>query len=199
MIGSDLPREIRARLAAEIRNGEQVVWSGQPRARRRLAGFGIWLFAVPWTAFALFWETAALSPWFRGGGSGAMEKGFSIVFPLFGVPFVVIGLGMMAAPFYQIARARRTLLALTSQRLLRITWGRSCTVRSVLLHQVGPVTRVQRRDGSGDLKVETHSRVDHEGDRITDTFTMEGVPDVAWLERELLTRVQQAGSAVKAP
>src|SRR5688572_18049445 len=110
------------RVQAELRNGERLVWSGQPNPAcyARTARM-IVLFAIPWTAFAVFWvgATAALL-WF----SGDPEKADGIVgtifllFPLFGIPFILIGLGMFTAPFWMRRQARRTSYALTEKRAI---------------------------------------------------------------------------------
>lgn len=52
------------------------------------------LFAIPWTLFACFWTAAAL----LSAVTMVREKGFTVwtlAFPLFGLPFIVIGVGML--------------------------------------------------------------------------------------------------------
>ena len=97
--------ELDAILRRELMTGERIVWSGQPNPRKLYAAFAIWLFAIPWTAFAiwgfaipwtafaLFWEAMAL---FMLWGDttktpAAITWSFGIVFPLFGLPFIVVG------------------------------------------------------------------------------------------------------------
>jgi hypothetical protein len=41
-----------------------------------------------------------------------------VLFPLFGVPFVLIGLGMLAAPYWMRRKAQNTVYALTDKRAL---------------------------------------------------------------------------------
>jgi hypothetical protein len=57
------------------------------------------------------------------------------------------------------------------------------------LHQIGPIDRREDRDGFGDLRIQTHSTVDSEGDRTTERFEVLGIPGVARLERLLLENV----------
>lgn len=71
-------------------------------------------FALSWIALSLLWEAIALLPW-QGG-----KRPFW--FPLFGVPFVLIGLGLLAyslAPF--LARAKVAVpQAFVSQHPMRV-------------------------------------------------------------------------------
>lgn len=176
--------------------GERVRWSGQPRGRSQWASFGIYLFAIPWTAFSLFWERMALIPLLASLGGDDISRipaGFSIVFPLFGLPFVVIGLGMMAAPFLTIAKTRRTVHAVTDRRLLSIVDGRKLEVKSAFLDRIGPVERSSGRDGWGTLKVQTMSRTDSDGDRRTERLEWIGIPDVVRVERMILEAQAPAG------
>ena len=171
------------RLDAELGHGERALWVARPRPRRQLRALAIWLFAVPWTAFSVFWIAAA------GFSHGAPDAG-SLLFALFGLPFLLIGIGMLAAPFAAVAAARRTVYALTDRRIVRISWGRRTVTKSVLLTQIGPVTRSSGSDGYGDLTIETHTSSDGDGGRTTESFRVDGVPDVAGLERLLFAQTR---------
>jgi len=46
--------ELESILRRELLPAERLLWSGRPDPARLRAAFAIWLFAVPWTAFALF-------------------------------------------------------------------------------------------------------------------------------------------------
>jgi hypothetical protein len=187
---TDADRWLRSELAA----GERLLWSGQPRGGKLARGFGVWIFAVPWTVFALFWEAMALLPWAAASKTpDTIQWRFGIVFPLFGLPFVLIGLWMLWQPVRAMRRARSTVYGLTGRRLLRVVEAGDRTVESVLLDQIGPIDRREDRDGFGDLRIQTHSRVDSEGDRTTERFEVLGVPDVARLERLLLDNLPQRG------
>ena len=64
-------------LERELEPGERVLWSGKQLARVNPAGFAIWLFAVPWTAFALFWMAmAAAGVKATDGAGGALAWAF---------------------------------------------------------------------------------------------------------------------------
>lgn len=193
MPSSTISAEATQELAKVLLPGECVQWAGQPRPKSQRASFGIWLFAVPWTAFALFWESLALIPLTQSlkGVALGIPTGFGIVFPLFGVPFIVIGLAMLAAPFLAMHKASRTVHAVTDRRLLTVVTGRATKVESAFIDRIGPVERVSGEDGWGTIRVQTMSRIDSDGDRQTERLQWIGIPDVVIVER-LILEAQEA-------
>ena len=163
-------------LQRELRIGERVVWKGFQLSRVSRAGFGLYLFAIPWTAFALFWTVGA------AGGIASLDSagpGFiAWAFPLFGVPFVLIGFAMFAAPFMPLLNGGKPLFAVTNERGLRIFVGRSLDVQDVPAKNLGSVKRNERRDGTGSLKIAIGIRTDSDGDKQTDYFELGEVADV---------------------
>jgi hypothetical protein len=83
------------------------------------------------------------------------------------------------------------MMALTNRRLLLITGAKTRLVRSVMIEQMGPMTRRQDADGYGSLEIQTHSRKDSDGDKVTESLKLEGVPDVAHLERLIMDALRQ--------
>jgi len=70
----------------------------------------ILLFAICWIASGLVWVAFAVSMLFAEGeqapdGAG---KAMRLVFPMFGLPFVIVGLVMVSSPFWAWWQARRT-------------------------------------------------------------------------------------------
>jgi hypothetical protein len=181
-----LPQPLRLTLERELAPGERLLWAAQPRGSRMWTGFGLYLFAIPWTVFALFWEAMALSPWFAGDPPRAIQAGFGIVMPIFGLPFVLIGLAMLYAPIHAMRKARDTVHALTDKRLLTLVTGRKRKLKSAWVDRIGPIERQEDDAGWGSLKVQTHSRLDSEGDRLTEKFELTGIPDVARLEHLII-------------
>ncbi len=148
MHNNDLPGDVAALLEAELQPGERITWVGQPIPGRFARGsIGIVLFGIPWTAFAIFWIAGASGfhlPDFSNG---------SELFPLFGVPFVLIGFGMLSSPYWMRRKAGRTAYVITDKRALILDGGswRSTTIRSFEPHRLGDIRRVQNPDGSGDI------------------------------------------------
>jgi hypothetical protein len=151
-----LPEDLDNRVRSELRPGERLVWTGQPLPRRFMrSAIPVVLFGIFCTAFAVFWMAGASGLFFGvgGGGPGGFDAFFFICFPLFGVPFVLIGLGMLSSPFWMYRQAKRTCYALTDQRAIvwAAGWFRSTEVRSFAPSDLSRMSRRDYADGSGDL------------------------------------------------
>ncbi|MBY0582350.1 MAG: PH domain-containing protein [Sphingomonas sp.] len=198
-----LHANLRALLMRELNAGEQILWCGMPRRSAMASAFVIWLFAIPWTVFALVWEAMAWTPWFAAHGAmpstGQMALGIAL--PLFGLPFIAIGVWMLALPVRAVIKARRTLFAVTDHRLIRLccdqtphlapALGRAIDLESVTFDRIGAIKLSARRDGVGNVRVQTGSHVDSDGDHITEWFEMIGIPDAAQVPR-LIGHYQRA-------
>jgi len=139
--------EAQQTLDGEMGPDERLLWSGRPRPWNLVrAALPIAAFAVPWTAFSVFWMAGAAGfkvPDLRTGGFA--------LFPLFGVPFLLIGLLMLGSPLWVMSQAKHTVYAVTSRRLLIVVRGRSTSVRSFDPGKLAPLQRFDRPDGTGDL------------------------------------------------
>jgi hypothetical protein len=181
-----------AELRKELATGERVVWSARPDPKRMRVVFWIWAFALPWTLFALVWEASTVAMMVAGVVKNDPNVSWlMLIFPIFGLPFIGVGLWMMNKPFVALADARQTIHALTNRRLMSLTLRNGKSLKSVELTKLGPIVRKEKADGWGYLSVETGSHIDSDGDRITDRFELGGIPNVAELER-LLRQAQQA-------
>lgn len=162
---SRLPDELDARVRSELDQGEQLLWVGQPRPSRfARATIPQVLFGIPWTAFAVLWTTMAT--WGLWGKAGPAQNAgpgmlLGICFPLWGVPFILIGLGMLSSPLWARRRAKRTCYALTDHRAILLEAGtfRSVEVRSYRPAELTKMVRRENADGSGDLVFEEAIRV----------------------------------------
>ncbi len=165
---SSLPDELDARVRSELDHGEQLLWVGQPRPRRSayLVAIPFVLFGIPWTAFSLNWTAMAFS---MVGGAPNGWPGMGMLVSLFGVPFVLTGLGMLSSPFWlRFAlrrRATRTCYALTDRRAILWEAGLfgigSVEVRSYRPADLTTIIRRDYGDGSGDVVFE-EQRTHHE-------------------------------------
>ncbi|MBC8137226.1 MAG: hypothetical protein H8F28_15205 [Fibrella sp.] len=150
---ADLPMHLREALETEREPGEQLLWVGQPDPLRAVrTEWGAFLFAIPWTGFALFWEAMALGLGFSP--KVGTPQPVAWFFALFGLPFVGIGIAMLAAPFVAMAKARQTVYAVTNKRVLILEHkGKGRESRSVVPRYVGDLQRTERGDGSGNLTI----------------------------------------------
>lgn len=172
---------------AEMRPHERLVWADRPVGKAAAApALGRIVFGFVFGGFAVLWTSAA---WLmtRGAASGA----FGIFFPLFGVPFIAVGAGIVVAGWRGWRAGGSTVYALTDQRVLIIAGGPQRTVRSLDLAAVRGVERREGAGGSGTISLLiAGSSVLRE--------TLAGVPDVARVGGEierLRAEVGEAGSA----
>lgn len=97
-------------------------------------------FSLLWGGFAIFWFVTALS--FDGAGP----------FAFFGVPFVLIGLYMIFGRFFYDGWVRKnTFYAITNQRVLIRTGGRTASLSSLNLAAIPEITFQEHQGGRGSL------------------------------------------------
>src|SRR5262245_45908419 len=126
----------------DLLSGERIIWTGEPTERRLLRPEDALLipFSLLWGGFAIVWEANAIS-------TGA--PGF---FALWGIPFVVIGLYLIAGRFVvravALSHARYTV---TDLRVV-ITGGFTGRAEHAsYLNSLPPPVIRERGDGTGDL------------------------------------------------
>jgi len=142
-----IPRELEDKVKHELQTGERVLWMEQPIPRYFTAmSTGAFLFAIPWTAFAIFWIGRASGFKLPDFGKG----GFSF-FPLFGVPFVLIGLGMLSSPLWSYRKAFKTVYVITDRRAITFDAGWTTTIRSYPPDRLQNIHRKEKRDATGDV------------------------------------------------
>lgn len=127
--------------------GETLVWCGSPDPQRTaIAALPMAVFGIPFGGFAAFWMITAS----RITSSGPrVVAGFQWL-PLFGVPFLLIGLAMLCAPVWTFLGARGTIYGITNRRVF-IAGGNGKAVRSFARNDIGDLEHTERSDGSGDL------------------------------------------------
>jgi hypothetical protein len=150
-----IPGELEDKVKRELQAGERIRWMEQPIPRFfTSASTTMFLFGIPWTVFALFWEVIAC-----GGVLWSISRYkeapgvliFFIVFPLFGLPFVLAGFGMLASPFRARRNALKTVYVITDQRAITFDAGWTTTVRSYPPDRLQNIYRKERIDGTGDV------------------------------------------------
>ncbi len=163
-------------LERELQYGETVLWQAMQLARIEPQAFGTYVFAIPWTAFALLWTTIAVGGTMSMGSQGLGWIAWA--FPLFGLPFILIGLVMLAAPFMPLMQQGRVLYVVTDRRVLRLSLRSDLTVKSLPAERIGLVERRESRDGSGRLKLAVKIGRDSDGDARTEYFEVGRIADV---------------------
>jgi hypothetical protein len=191
MFDQSMPASLKAFAEREFL-GERLIWAERPDKKLvAFASFGIWLFAIPWTAFALFWESAVAGPLIMKllgyEVTGKMPSSGGLigmwVMALFGLPFVLIGFAMLATPFFAIRKGSRTLYVLTNKRIAILESGRSVTVTSIPPSEIGPLTRREGPDGRGTLIISQGYSLDSDGDRFECKQELGVINDVRRVEQ----------------
>ena len=124
--------------AGILNPGERVIWQGQPDPAPDFTGWRMsdGLFGGAFAGFALFWMVMAL-----GQVPGGTFIG--LVFPLFGLPFLVLGLQRAGGErLWQAYMRRRTWYTLTTERAFIATnvLGR----RQLAAYPITPATKLDR-------------------------------------------------------
>ena len=158
-----LSKETSSVFANELSLGEGILWSGRPDPLMSMQSkSGIALFAVVWLAISTISFEAATR---RGELFGT----------LFALLFVGLGIWMLAAPLLEYRRARRTIVAITGQRLL-IASSNGRSVQSIKLSGVRHVERIAK-NGRLTLRIPTALVSDGDGGQKVDYTDLHGLRD----------------------
>ncbi len=136
-------------ISQQLTGGERLVWSGRPRGGIRFRGADIFFvpFSLIWCSFAIFWEVMASAPTAAGHGR---PGNVAFVFPIFGVPFVLVGLYFVFGRFLADARMRaKTCYGVTNERIVIVSQFFGKRVKSLNLRTLNDITLSERGDGSG--------------------------------------------------
>lgn len=171
-------------------SGEKVLWTGKPSAtavfRKTLP---IWIMGIPWSALTFtMLGILVLAIFFRPPTTRVIptwEYFMMGAFLIFVGVFVMIGAGMLGAPFWAAWKAGRTAHVITNKRLITVTVGRKIDIKSILPEQLLGFDRQQSADGSGSLTITTGHVRDSDGDRTRLTEDLVGLPDIAKVEKLL--------------
>jgi hypothetical protein len=105
-------------------NREIILWAGQPEPGREMLT-KIWFvpFAIVWTLFTLFWISAAC-----GFEKPSLRNAGRLLFALFGVPFALIGFGMLLTPYFSYRTDQQTVYIVTDKRAIVYNGKRAYTL-----------------------------------------------------------------------
>lgn len=178
-----LPADLTRTLTAELSPGERLLYAAKPDWRAGMLGnMAIFLFGLFWSsiAFTFFGISAAsllgLHTLMSDGKPSGL--GLQIFLFVFSLPFVVIGLSCLAAPFVGVFQSHRTVHALTDQRLINLITGKAKSVQSFKLETINFIRRRDGRDGRGTLSIGYGVEKDSDGDPRPLTTEWPGIADV---------------------
>jgi hypothetical protein len=140
--------EAKHEIAGELDSDERLLWSGMPRQGIVLRGSDVFLvpFSLLWGGFALFWEAMAIYIVATAPDPAVWA------FPLFGLPFVAVGLYLLLGRFLVDARARaKTYYGVTSKRIMVVAGMFSRRVSSLDLRTLTDVSLTERSNRTGTI------------------------------------------------
>jgi len=191
MFDPTIPQSLQDTIDRELERDERIEWLGMPKRIFFTPGATrAFLLAIPWTAFALFWTAGA-----AGTATNMKEvPGLFSHFPLFGLPFILIGFGMLSSPIWAYYRGGKSVYVITDRRAITIDGGWSTTIRSYPPNELTDISRKEKRDGSGDVIISRHTWCDSDGGAQSTELGFLRVADVKDVERRLRGLAQQAES-----
>lgn len=187
--------ELHSCLRRELLPGEHLLWSACPAPHKLRWSFTGWVFAISWTAFALFQASQFLP--LTGIALQSLNPAnwiFGIFFPLFLLTFVAVGFVMLWEPLKVLRNAGRTIYGLTDRRILRVLAGARLDSTSLLFRKMGTIGVRADANGYGTLRITIGATRDSQGVTKLDSFELPGVLDVARLKDLLTDQLAKARS-----
>lgn len=132
----------------ELDSGEKLVWAGVPQQGIVLRKSDVFVipFSLVWGGFAIFWEIMALSISIEESGS------IGYIFPVFGVPLVVIGLYVVFGRFiYDAKKREKTFYGITNERVIIISGVFNKEVKSFHLSTLTDISLSEEKDLFGTI------------------------------------------------
>lgn len=134
-------------IQSELDSGETLIWAGIPKQGIVFRASDVFMipFSLLWGGFAIVWEVMAIT---IPSKAGVVD----ILFPLFGIPFVVMGLHMIFGRFILDSKKRlKTFYGLTDQRAIIVSGLFSKGVKSLNLRSLSDVSLSEKADKSGNI------------------------------------------------
>lgn len=131
---------------------EKILWQGVPAQGIRFRPIDALLipFSILWGGFAIFWNVAVWLVPFSGP---------DLLFKIWGLPFLIVGLYIMFGRFIHDAAVRRQIgYAVTDRRAVIVRQKRSSVASRVYeLRNLTDLQLEEKQDGSGSLLFENRS------------------------------------------
>lgn len=161
-LDAQIPQELKENVERELQPDECISWMDMPIPTFfTRESTKIFLFGIGVTLFAIFWTCAAAGCTIPS--LNEVSNPFqlvSLLFPLFGIPFILMGFFMLANPILAYHKAFKTVYVITDRRAITFEFGWSKTIRSYPPPKLLNVYRKERRDGTGDVIISFDKWID---------------------------------------
>lgn len=190
-----IPPELKVIVERELQPDERISWIDMPIPTFFTPkGKMLAIFGIVWIAFTVFWICVSLGfeiPDLSGGSNPF--QGFKILFALFGLPFLFIGIGFLSSPILEYRKALKTVYVITDRRAITVQTGWSKTIRSFPPSELLDVYRKEKRDGTGDVIISKDKRDESVKGTFGEDFGFLRIGEPEKAEQMLMELVRQAG------
>ena len=134
--------DIKSQLNQQLNPHENLIWTGQPKKGLILRSSDAFMipFSLLWCGFAIFWFVTSII------------MGAPIIFSMFGLPFVGVGLYMVFGRFFVDSSQRKhTIYGLTEERLIIKSVVFNKSFKSIDLDSLTDIEYIAKEDGSGSI------------------------------------------------
>lgn len=172
---ADLPAPL-ARAAERETRGERIEWVGRPDgATAAKWSMLVWIFALPWLYFTVRWELTSLGLLMQELARAKTNTPiiWLIVIALWGLPFLGVGLSMLATPLWISRKANAMVHLVTDRRIVTIRRQRGeIAVSSIEPSRIVSVARTDFASGRGTIRIVLGKTTDSDGDEtdLAETF-----------------------------
>ena len=169
----------------ELARDEKLIWADVPISIKAHAysAIPIALFGIPFFSFAVFWTWGASSMLRSGSGSGI--DGFDIFFPMFGIPFLLVGLGMVLSPLWKMYKAKHLTYGMTDKRLIIRHAFPRIELQSWPLSSIKKLNRIGTAKGPGDIIFAEVEKSSNNGSRSIEKIGFIGISEPKRLEDKI--------------
>lgn len=167
MIYSDIGFELKQYLDSD----EKLLWSDIPKQGIILKSSDFFMipFSLMWGGFAIFWEYTVIS------------SGAPLIFMLWGIPFVFVGIFLIFGRFFYDSELRRTTIyGMTQNRIIIKSGIFKKSIKSLNIRTLTDITLDEKADGTGTIilgsETERNGMIRSKGNKSTPVLEL--IPDV---------------------
>ncbi|MBY0422102.1 MAG: hypothetical protein K2Q06_07350, partial [Parvularculaceae bacterium] len=174
----EFPESLRRSAETALLEGERILWSGRPDSvRSMLSTWPVVAFGLPWTAISLCFMAAPIATMSGVANVKGAEGWVGLGVFLFAIPFVLIGLALVTAPYWTYREAQGCIFLVTDRRVVKVVEGRSRATKWLAGRSLRGAETAAQSNGSGTVKALGPIGRDSDGDQKTDEIVMIGVKD----------------------
>ena len=149
-----------SRIAPYISYDENLLWCGASSVKQRFSvkDTPTFLFGIPFLLFAVFWTAMA--------SSASSGDSFGAIFPLFGIPFIAVGIFMvLSLPYKSVKNRNNAVYAITDKKVYILYDNSKQRLISYERYQLSNITVEIKEGNIGNIRFQTGQYYDTAGRR----------------------------------